>query len=169
MEGKKSDRPRWITRVFEQFVQDFKDAADPTSNIKRAVNDLESRRVDTEDLKIFVTLSKDPTEYAGNTVQKRVGLKLGAKKGDVIYYYKTDAIGKKKDAAPINTEDISISEYKKALLTTVKDALEIMGFGYEDSMASNIFNVIDCRRQKNSKHIQTMAARMKNEEAGRST
>jgi hypothetical protein len=47
---------------------------------------LESRRVDPEDLKIYVTLSKEPAEYVANTVQRRVGLHLGARKGDVIYY-----------------------------------------------------------------------------------
>lgn len=79
MEGKKSDRPHWVTRVFEQFVQDFKDGGDPTININRAIGDLESRKVDPEDLKIFVTLSRDPAEYVSNTVQKRVGLSLGGK------------------------------------------------------------------------------------------
>jgi hypothetical protein len=52
---------------------------------------------------------------------------LGAKNGDVINYYKTDA-NIKKGSLPINPEDINISEYKKALLATLKDAFEIMGF-----------------------------------------
>jgi DNA polymerase, archaea type len=141
MEGKKSDRPRWVTRVFDQFVQDFKDCVvDPTTNIKKAIGDLESRRIDPEDLKIFVTLSKDPDEYVANTVQKRVGLYVGAKKGDVIYYYKYDSKGKK-DSIPVEPEHISISEYKKMLLATLKDALEIMGFGKVESIQSNIFNI----------------------------
>lgn len=29
MEGKKSDRPQWVSRVFDQFVQDFRDGVDP--------------------------------------------------------------------------------------------------------------------------------------------
>ena len=33
MEGKKSDRPQWVSRVFDQFVQDFRDGVDPTINI----------------------------------------------------------------------------------------------------------------------------------------
>ena len=92
MEGKKSDRPKWVSRVFDQFVQDFKDGIpDPTINIKKAVSDLESGNVNAEDLKIHVRLSKDPAEYPNNTAQKKVGLCLGAKKGDVIYYYKTNS------------------------------------------------------------------------------
>ncbi|MDQ3884613.1 MAG: hypothetical protein M3239_04125 [Thermoproteota archaeon] len=101
-------------------------------------------------------MSKDPTEYVSNTVQKKVGLYFGAKKGDIIYYYKTDANGKKKDVIPINAEDISISEYKKVLLTTVKDALEIMGFGSEYSIALDIFNIIDGgKSQKDLNKIPT--------------
>jgi DNA polymerase elongation subunit (family B) len=70
MEGKKSDRPRWVSRAFDQFVQDFKDGiVDPTINIKKAIGDLESGRVDPEHLKIHVSLSKEPAEYANNTVQ----------------------------------------------------------------------------------------------------
>lgn len=33
MEGKKSDRPQWVSRVFDQFVQDFRDDVDLTINI----------------------------------------------------------------------------------------------------------------------------------------
>jgi DNA polymerase, archaea type len=149
MEGKKSDRPRWVTRVFEQFVQDFRDGIDPRINIRRAIHELESRRVNPEDLKIFVTLSKDSAEYVSNTVQKRIGLHLGAKKGDTIYYYKTDVKGKKKDILPINPENISIFEYKKVLLAAVKDVLEIIGFGSAESIESDIFN-IPARSRKNS-------------------
>jgi DNA polymerase elongation subunit (family B) len=132
MEGKKSDRPCWVTRVFDQFVKDFGGGVDPTINIKRAIDDLESTRVDPEHLKIYVTLSKDPAEYVANTVQRRVGLHLGARKGDVIYYYKSQS---GKDRLPVNPEDISIVEYKKALLATVKDALEIMGYGDSRTIA----------------------------------
>lgn len=158
MEGKKSDIPRWVSRVFDRFVQDFKDGVDSTINIKKAISDLESRKVDPEDLKIYVSLSKDPAEYATNTVQNRVGLYLGAKKGDVIYYYKSNP-NRQKDiiTVPIRPEDISIAEYKKVLLATVKDALEIMGFGCVESIESDIFN-IGAKSRKNLQHSQTLAS-----------
>jgi len=165
MEGKKSDRPRWVSRAFDQFVQDFKEGTpDPTINIKKAISDLESRNVDPEDLKIYVTLSKDPAEYAANTMQKRVGLHLGAKKGDVIYYYKSNP-GRKKDttAVPIRSEDISIVEYKKVLFATVKDALEIMGFGLESIESEDIFK-IGGKTGKNLQYNQIIASEHEKEE-----
>jgi DNA polymerase, archaea type len=161
MEGKKSDRPRWVTRIFDQFVQDFKDGiVDPTINIKKAISDLESGRVDSEDLKIHVRLSKEPSEYPNNSIQKRVGLHLGSKKGDIIYYYKTAANGKKKEKdpahVPINPEDIDITEYNKTLSAALKDALEILGVGEKGKITSDIFNIGSnsggCN--KNSKNMQ---------------
>jgi hypothetical protein len=166
MEGEKSDKPSWVSHVFEQFVQDFKDGVDPRINIKRAIGVLESRRVDLEDLKINVSLSKDPAEYATNTVQKRVGLCFGAKKGDVIYYYKSDSNRTKKDTittVPLRPEDISVAEYKKVLLARVKDALKIMGFGSAKSIESDIFN-ISCKIQKNLQCIERMTSEHENEE-----
>ncbi|MEP0826091.1 MAG: hypothetical protein HRF40_11455 [Nitrososphaera sp.] len=152
MEGKKSDRPRWVTRTFDQLVQDFRDGVDPTINIKRAIDDLESRRVAPDDLKICVTLSKDPAEYATNTIQKRVGLHVGAKKGDVICFYKSMPNGNK-DAIPVNPEDISVSEYKKALFATLKDPLVILGHGSEDSIALSIFKIDHGTTRKKSRRI----------------
>jgi hypothetical protein len=50
---------------------------------------------------------------------------LGAKAGDIIWYFKSD-----KDVS-LNREDISILKHKEILVTTVKDALEIMGYGMQ--------------------------------------
>jgi hypothetical protein len=49
-------------------------------------------------------------------------LLLGAKCGDVIWYFKTDV---NKGGVSINLQEIGISKYKEMLKTTVKDALEI--------------------------------------------
>jgi DNA polymerase I len=60
MEGKKNDRPAWINKVFDQFLEDFKADRDPTVNLRAAVNDLENGKIDPELLKIRVKLAKDP-------------------------------------------------------------------------------------------------------------
>jgi len=157
MEGKKSDRPKWVSRVFDQFVQDFKGGTvNPTINIKKATNDLESGRINPEDLRIYISLSKDPTEYAANNLQKRVGLYLGAKKGDVIYYYKTNSNSRKEkytDIVPINPEYIDITEYKKMLFATLKGALEMLGIGDQERIKSDIFNISSNRDSKTSKNL----------------
>jgi DNA adenine methylase Dam len=124
MEGKKNDRPGWINKVFDQFLEDFKANREPIVNVKDAINDLESGKVDPELLKIKVKLAKDPADYAVNNPNKKIGMLLGAKAGDVIWYFKTD--GKKGGSVTINPEEIDISKYKEMLIATVKEPLEIL-------------------------------------------
>jgi hypothetical protein len=64
MEGKKNDRPLWIRKVFDLFLEDFKAERDPIVNLNAAINDLESGKIDPELLKIKVKLAKDPGGYA---------------------------------------------------------------------------------------------------------
>jgi DNA polymerase I len=127
MEGKKNDRPLWINQVFDQFLEDFKADRDPTVNLRAAIDDLEKRRVDPELLKIRVKLAKDPADYVVNNPNKKIGILLGAKAGDIIWYFKTDK------GVSINPDEISISKYKEMLMATVKDALEVQG-----TMSTNI-------------------------------
>src|SRR5919109_1000941 len=135
MEGNKNDRPLWINKVFDQFLEDFKTERDPTANLNAAINDLERGRIDPELLKINVRLSKHPDEYAVNNPNKKIGMLLGAKAGDVIWYFKTDD---KKGGVTINPEEIGIRKYKEMLMATVKDALEILGYDTERIFNSNI-------------------------------
>jgi DNA polymerase I len=122
MEGKKNDRPAWINKVFHQFLEDFKADRDPNINLKAAINNLENRKIDPELLKIRVKLSKDPADYAVNNPNKKIGALLGAKAGDVVWYYNTDT------GVSIDPEEISVLRYKAMLIATVKDALEILGY-----------------------------------------
>src|SRR5215216_4913754 len=123
MEGKKNDRPLWINKVFDQFLEDFKADRNPIVNLKAAVNDLESGKIDPELLKIKVKLAKDPVDYAVNNPNKKVGMLLGAKAGDVIWYFKTDG-DKKEGRVSINPQEIGINKYKEMLMATVKNAIE---------------------------------------------
>jgi hypothetical protein len=68
-------------------------------------------------------LSKNPEDYAVNNPNKKIGMMLGAKTGDVVWHYKTDKY------ISINPQEISVNRYKEMLMATVKDALEILGFG----------------------------------------
>jgi DNA polymerase I len=135
MEGKKNDRPAWINKVFDQFLEDFKADRDPIVNLKAVINDLESENIDPELLKIKVKLAKNPADYAVNNPNKKIGMLLGAKAGDVIWYFKTDG---KKGGVTINPEEIDIMKYKEMLMSTVKDALEILGYDTEWVFDSNI-------------------------------
>jgi len=123
MEGTKNDRPAWINNVFNQFVKDFANDINPLVNLRKSIADLEAEKVSMDLLKISVKLSKDPKQYAVNNPQKKIGLLLNAKAGDVIEYYKSNNT----DGISINPNDISIAKYKEMLLSSVNDALEIWG------------------------------------------
>jgi DNA polymerase elongation subunit (family B) len=132
MEGKKNDRPVWINKAFDQFLEDFKADRDPTVNLQAAFNDLEQGRINHELLKIRVKLAKDPADYVVNNPNKMIGLLMSAKAGDVIWYYKTD------EGVSINPQEISIKKYRESLQATVKDALEILGHDPERIFNNNI-------------------------------
>jgi DNA polymerase I len=132
MEGKKNDRPAWINKVFDQFLEDFKADRDPIVNLKAAINDLESGKIDPDLLKIRVKLAKDPADYAVNNPNKKIGMLLGAKAGDVICYFKTDK------GVSIDSREISVKKYKEMLIATVKEALEILGYGSAEKIESGI-------------------------------
>jgi hypothetical protein len=72
-------------------------------------------------LKIRIKPAKDPAEYVINNPNKKIGMLLGARAGDVSWYFKTD-IG-----VSINLQEIGISKYKAMLMAIVKDAVEILG------------------------------------------
>ena len=58
--------------------------------LRNSVRELEEDKVDHDTLKVWLELSKDPADYKVNNMQKKLGLQLGAKTGDLIYYYKSD-------------------------------------------------------------------------------
>jgi DNA polymerase, archaea type len=127
MEGDKNDRPKWINNVFRQTVYDIVvNNTDPIINLKRAISDLESGIINPELLKRSNRLSKNPEEYENENDRKRkIGLAIGARKGDVIEYFESD---KNKEGYSLNPQDISIKKYKAMLWKAVKDILEIAGY-----------------------------------------
>ena len=126
MEGDKNDRPKWINNVFKQTVYDILvHNTDPIPNLKQEVANLESGIVNPELLKRSNRLSKNPEEYQNENDRKRkIGLVVGARKGDVIEYFESD----NKEGYSLNPQDISIKKYKVMLWKGVKDVLEIVGY-----------------------------------------
>jgi hypothetical protein len=135
IKGKKNDRPAWVNKVFDQFLEDIKADRDPTVNLRAAINDLEQGRIDPELLKIRINLAKDSADYAVNNSDKKIGMLLGAKAGNVIWYYKSDK------GVSINPEEISILKYREMLMATVRDTLEILGYGSAENIESEIFSI----------------------------
>lgn len=130
MEGDKNDRPRWINKVFRHVVENIlganESSADPISTIKKSVSDLELGRVNHELLTRSVRLSKNPEEYQNpNDRKRRLGIAVGARKGDVIEYYECDG---NKAGYSLDYQDISVRKYKLMLWKTVREILKIAGY-----------------------------------------
>ena len=124
MEGAKNDRPPWINNTFNRFVKEIvTNDVDPLKNLRNSVKELEEGKVDANELKISIKLSKDPDQYTVNNIQKKIGLRLNLKAADVIHYYKSD----NDDGISLDPNDISIQKYKAMLWNSVKDILEITG------------------------------------------
>lgn len=127
MEGKKNDRPQWVNEIFGEFLRKVlfnEDVSLAVKYLKESVQDLEEKKVDPDTLKIGMELSKDPADYKVNNIQKKIGLQLGAKAGDLIYYYKSD----NRIGVSLNLHEISLKKYKMMLWQVVKDLLEILNF-----------------------------------------
>jgi DNA polymerase I len=124
MEGKKNDRPRWVNDIFSEFLRMIlfnDDASSAVEYLKESVRNLEEEMVDPDTLKIWMELSRDPASYKVNNIQKKIGLQLGAKAGDLVYYYKSD----NPHGTSLDSRDISVRKYKVMLWQAVKDILEI--------------------------------------------
>lgn len=125
MEGKKNDRPQLVNEIFSEFLRMVlfnNDASSAVEYLKESVKNLEKRNVSSDALKIWAELSKDPADYKVNNIQKKIGLQLGAKAGDLIYYYKSD----NRNGVSLNPQEISLRKYKVMLWSTVKDILELL-------------------------------------------
>jgi DNA polymerase elongation subunit (family B) len=125
MDGDKNDRPKWINIVFRQTVHDIFTNRDPTIKLKEAISDLETKSVCSELLKRSNRLSKNPEEYEKeNDRKRRIGLAIGARKGDVIEYYESDT----NEGYSLSQKEISIRKYKAILWKALKDVLDIAGY-----------------------------------------
>lgn len=110
MEGAKSDRPSWINNTFNRFVREIvRDDVDPLANLSNSVNKLDEGKVNVNDLKISIKLSKDPGQYTVNTAQKK-------NKSDY------------EDGTSLDRNDISIKKYKVMLWNSLEDILEVAGY-----------------------------------------
>jgi hypothetical protein len=138
MEGEKNDRPKWINTVFRKMVSDIViQNTDPIPNLKKAIYDLEIGNINPELLKRSNRLSKNPEEYENENDRKRkIGLAIGARKGDIIEYYESD----NKEGYSLNPQDVSVRKYKVMLWKTVKNILEISGYDIQTIERELVFN-----------------------------
>jgi hypothetical protein len=82
-------------------------------------------------------LTTDPVDYVANNPNRKIGMLLGTKAGDVIWYFKTDT----KKGVSINPKEIDVQKYKEILMSMVKDALEILRYGSRKRIVHDIIGI----------------------------
>ena len=125
----------------------------PIITLKGAISDLDSGNVNSELLKRSNRLSKNPEEYENENDRKRkIGLAIGARKGDVIEYYESDT----KEGYSLNQQEISIRKYKEMLWKAVKEILEIAGYEIV-SIEQELFQLLSAIWCSKSGSIQNLS------------
>lgn len=134
-EGVKSDRVEWVRTIFAGLANDYKICIDPIPKIKKALSDLEHWSIIEPEKMLLKTsrLGKDPEDYKNNCLQKRIGLELGLRRGGSINYYLAD----NEKGYSFDVNESSINQYRKMLLSAVKDILEILGYDVERDLFCN--------------------------------
>jgi hypothetical protein len=118
-----------VRNAFAQVIEDYKNGFNPIPKLKQAFSDLEQWNIKEPEKSLLKTtkIGKDPEDYENNCLSKRIGLELGLKRGDLASYYLAD----NEKGYTFDANECSISQYKKMLLSTVKDIAEILGYDVE--------------------------------------
>jgi DNA polymerase, archaea type len=126
-EGIKSDRVEYVRNVFLQMIDDYKNNVNPVPKLKQAFSNLEQRSIQNPKQALLksIELRKDPHDYANDCVQKRLGLELGLKRGDIVSFYLSD---NNKQKYSFDVRQCSTRQYRTMLNNAVKDVLEILGY-----------------------------------------
>jgi DNA polymerase I len=137
LEGAKSDRPAFINRIHEKFVEDFEANLNPWTSIACELKKLVNKELLSDDFKIEIQLSKNPEEYSQSLIQYKVGTLMNAKAGDLIWYYKIEngdpnraKALEKKDGGFIayqNSDNISYEKYLEDVESTFAPLLAHLG------------------------------------------
>jgi DNA polymerase elongation subunit (family B) len=118
------------------MLEDYKNDVNPCIKLRNEIKKLESRNLKdiANQLIIFKQLNKSVNEYKINVVQKLIGLE----EGDTIRYYIAD--GDVKYTEDVN--NVSIKEYKKQLINTVKPILKLLKYDLKKELdvSSSILN-----------------------------
>ena len=78
-----------MRNIFAQLIEDYKNNVNPIPKLKQAFSDLEQWNIKEPEKVLLKTskIGKDPEDYENNCLQKRIGLELGLKRGDIATNY----------------------------------------------------------------------------------
>jgi len=129
LDGMSRRHPKWIKMHIEKIAIHLITKPDVSviPIIQKVIEDLEYGRFEPTDMQFTEQLDKDPSQYPSTKKVriKTLGLKLGATKGEIVYWYESLA---NSQGYSTQIKDLSISKYKNILLDKVEDMLTIAGY-----------------------------------------
>jgi hypothetical protein len=153
-DGLSTSNPLWVQKWFKRIVVQIvkhpqtRFEVVPTM-LKEAFDELVvgSDRINVdEELKFTQEVSKDLHEYKGNPRTATLAQMLNKGKGELVHWYETLSNGKK--SYSVRPENLNLYEYKKFLLSKLKDSLEITGF---DVVHENSILMLRCNSKSRTK------------------
>jgi hypothetical protein len=137
MEGAKNNMPRLTNIIFDQFVKNIGADRDFITDLKRAWTEeypyCKKHRPDL--LQIELRIDKNPTEYASDTLVKRLAIHRGKTKDETIQYYEIGLENEKKHGldAYLDAQYINDEIYRqKFFISPFKAVLEQLGHSAEE-------------------------------------
>ena len=132
LDGMSRKYPKWIKKQIEKIAIHLVTKPDVglIPVIQKAIEDLEYGRFEPTDMQFTEQLDKDPNQYPNDKKVriKILGLKLGANKGETVYWYESLANSR---GYSTNIKDISICKYKNILWNKIEDMLSITGYNID--------------------------------------
>jgi DNA polymerase elongation subunit (family B) len=156
-EGKKSDRCAFIQQVFKKMINTILlDGNDPLPDIRKAINDLKTKKVKSELLKISIRLNQNPEDYKSQTCRPaKIGKELNLRKGELAEFYESD-MKKTGKSYLFDPQDADPRKYVQALWNTVQEVLELVG--YPKAELAKEFTVKVATKKKNAKKKSTTSS-----------
>jgi DNA polymerase I len=136
LDGLSDSNPLWVQKWFKRIVVEIVKHPDTRFEviprmIKEAFDelvDINNRINPVEELKFTQQIHKDLHEYKGNSRTATLAQILNKGKGELVHWYETLSDGKK--SYSVKPENLNLAEYKRLLLSKLKDSLEITDFDF---------------------------------------
>ena len=143
LDGMSRKYPKWIKVHIEKIAIHLITKPDVSviPIIQKAFEDLEYGQFEPSDMQFTEQLDKDPSQYPSTKKVriKTLGLKLGATKGEIVYWYESLA---NSQGYSTQVKDLSISKYKNTLLDKIENMLTIAGYTIDKVKNVNIYGGI---------------------------
>lgn len=142
MEGAKNNMPKLTNIIFDQFVKNIGTDRDFITDLRKSwIEEYPYCKKHRPDLlQIEVRIGKNPTEYASDTLVKRLAIHQGKTKDETIKYYEIDSENEKKHHGLdtyLDPQYIDDEIYRqKYFISPFKAMLKQLGYDAEEVFSS---------------------------------